>query len=138
MTILFNAENDLSVIETDIFYQNYIDGANPAGGNYEPMNLIKEVILGEKEAIRKNYRIEAVYPNPASKYTQAKIFVNNFQTLKVQLVNMQGVVVSEINRNVSPGEHTFSFMLDAFAPGFYFVKAKSEMLDETKRLLVRK
>lgn len=127
-----------NTLANDIFYQNFIDGSNPSGGNYEPMNLIKEVILGEKEQLRKNYRLEAVYPNPATNYTQAKIFVNNNQQVKVQLINLQGVIVSELNRSVSPGDHTFSFMLDSLAPGFYFVKAKSEMLNETKRLLVRK
>ncbi|MEM7297796.1 MAG: DUF1501 domain-containing protein [Bacteroidota bacterium] len=129
---------DQSVITNDIFFQDFIEGPNPEGGNYEPMDLIKEVILGEKEHIKKNYRIESVYPNPASRYTQAKIFVNNYQDVNVQLVNIQGVTVSQINRKVAPGEHNFSFMLDSLKPGFYFIKAKSEMLDDTKRLIIRK
>ncbi len=129
---------DKSVIENDIFYQDYIEGPNPAGGNYEPMDLIKEVILSEKEHLKKNYRIEAVYPNPASNYTQAKIFINNYQEVNVQLINVNGQVVSQSTRRVAPGEHTFSFVLDALNPGFYFIKAKSEILDDTKRLIIRK
>ena len=31
-----------------------------------------------------------------------------------------------------------SFMLDKLSAGFYFVKAKSEMLNDTKRLIIRK
>jgi len=127
-----------SVITNDVFYQDFIDGPNPEGGNYEPMDLIKDVVLSEKEYLRKNYRIEAVYPNPASKYTQAKIFVNNYQDVAVELINIEGKTVSRINRRVAPGEHNFSFVLDGLRPGFYFIKAKSEMLNDTKRLVVRK
>ncbi len=125
-------------LENGIFGANYIDGPNPQGGNFEPMDLIKEVIMSEKEYVKRNYRIEAVYPNPASHYTQAKIFVNNYQNVSVKLINIEGVTVSQINRSVAPGEHTFSFMLDGLRPGFYFIKAKSEMLNDTKRLVIRK
>ena len=128
---------DQSVLTDNIFYGDYINGPNPDGGNYEPMDLIKEVLLSEKEYVKKNYRIEAVYPNPAANYTQAKIFVNNYQSVNVQLINMEGVTISQINRKVAPGEHTFSFVLEGLAPGFYFIKAKSEMLNETKRLVIR-
>ncbi|MEP5611288.1 MAG: DUF1501 domain-containing protein [Cyclobacteriaceae bacterium] len=129
---------DKEVITNDIFFRNFIDGANPAGGNYEPMDLIKEVILGEKDVLKSKYRIQSLYPNPATNYTQVKIQVNNFQEVKLQLIDINGRIVSEFVRNVAPGEHTFSFMLDKVSPGFYFVKAKSQLLDDTKRLLVRK
>ncbi len=127
-----------SIIENDIFFRDFIDGPNPLGGNYEPMDLIKEVLLGDKEYLNKNYKLESVSPNPASNYTQAKIFVNNYQDVSMELINVRGATVSRINRRVAPGDHTFSFVLDDLSPGFYFIKAKSEMLDETKRLIIRK
>ncbi len=126
------------VIANDIFYGNYIDGARPEGGNYEPMNLIEEVVLGEKDVLKSKYKIQSLYPNPASNYTQVKVFVNDTQEVKVQLIDINGRVISQFIRTVSPGEHTFSFMLDGINPGFYFIKAKSQLLDDTKRLLVRK
>lgn len=129
---------DASTIANDIFFQDFIEGPNPQGGNYEPMELIKDVILGEKEYINKNYRIDSVYPNPASTYVQTKLFVNNHQQVNVQLINMHGTIVMQTTRKVGPGMHTFSFSLDRLAPGFYFIKAKSEMLDDTKRLIIRK
>lgn len=127
-----------SSITNDIFFADFISGPNPAGGNYEPLELIKEVILSEKEYINKNYRIEALYPNPAAKYTQARIFVNNHQHVHVELINMDGATLSRIDRQVAPGTHNFTFMLDGLVPGLYFIKAKSEMLNETKRLVVTK
>ena len=127
-----------SIIENDIFFRDFIEGSNPNGGNYEPMDLIKEVILSEREQLSKNYRLDTVYPNPASNYTQAKVFVNNYQTVNVQLINVRGDIVAQSTRKVAPGEHTFSFVLDTLSPGFYFIKAKSENLDDTKRLIIRK
>lgn len=127
-----------SVIANDIFYQDFIDGPNPNGGNYEPMELIKDVVLGEKDYVKLKYRISSIYPNPATNYTQAKIIVNNYQEINVQLINMEGKVISQIRRSVAPGEHNFTFMLEGAKPGFYFIKAKSEMLDDTKRLIIRK
>lgn len=129
---------DKSIISNDIFFRDFIDGPNPDGGNYEPMDLIKEVILGDQDYVSSKYKIESVYPNPATNYTQAKIFVNNYQDVNIQLINVQGTTVSQINRRVAPGEHTFSFVLDGLSPGFYFIKAKSEMLNDTKRLIIRK
>ncbi len=129
---------DQSVIANDIFFRDFISGTNPDGGNYEPMNLIKEVILGEQHYVNAKYKIDEVYPNPASNYTQVKVTVNNYQTVTLQLINMNGTIVIQTNRMVEPGAHTFSFILDGLKPGFYFIKAKSELLNDTKRLVIRK
>lgn len=129
---------DEQIITNDIFYRNFINGTDPNGAVYEPMNLIKDVILGEKEFLKAKFRLDSVYPNPANNFTQAKILVNDYQEVNIQLIDINGVVVSEIKRSVTPGTHTFSFLLDKVAPGFYFVKAKSQLLDDTKRLIIRK
>lgn len=129
---------DQETITSDIFYKDFISGDNGNGGNYEPFDLVSDAILSEKEAILRNYRITQLYPNPASRYAQVKIFVNNNQHVQVQLINVEGKVLAQVNRQVAPGEHLFTFMLDNINPGFYFVKAKSEMLNDTKRLIVRK
>ncbi len=129
---------DKSVITNDIFYRNFIDGTNPDGGNYEPLELIENVILGDRTAISNKYRITSVYPNPANKYVQTSIFVNGDQNMRVQLIDVNGRVISSLDRKLSSGEHTFSFMVENLQPGFYFIKAQSQMLNETKRLIVRK
>lgn len=129
---------DKTTLTNEIFFKNFIDGENIVdGGTYEPMDLIKDVILGEEHYINKNYQITSVYPNPASNYTQAKIFVNNYQNVVVQLIDSKGRTVSQVNRQVAPGEHTFSFVLNGLSAGFYFIKAKSEMLDDTKKLIIQ-
>ncbi len=127
-----------SVITNDIFFRDFISGPRPEGGSYEPLDLIKEVILGESDQIKKNYHISSVYPNPASTYVQTKVMVNHYQNVQIELIDAEGRVISRTARQVDPGTHTFSIMLDTIQPGFYFIKAKSEMLNDTKRLIVRK
>lgn len=129
-----------TVLTNDIFFRDFIDGNNPAGGSYEPLDLIKgaDVVSSDKDYVRKNYHIDSVYPNPASKYTQTNIFVNNYQNIRVRLINMQGKTIAQLNRSVAPGTHNFTFLLNGVKPGIYFVKATSEMLDDVKRIVVIK
>ncbi|MEP4533371.1 MAG: DUF1501 domain-containing protein [Cyclobacteriaceae bacterium] len=130
---------DKQVISDHIFFGNFIDGASPQGGNYEPMDLIKETIVtGNLDFLRSKYRIESLYPNPASHYVQANLLVNDYQDVSVELIDVQGRVVKRTVRRLSPGKHTVSFQLDTMLPGIYFIKAKSEKLNDTKRLLIRK
>ncbi len=128
---------DKSVITNDIFFRNFIDGPNPDGGNYEPLDLINDVVLGEKDILQGKYRLDTVYPNPANKYTQAKVVVNGQQDVKVELIDTGGRVISRLQRRVEQGEHTFSFQLDHVKSGFYFVKVQSQLLNETRKLIIR-
>ena len=129
---------DKEVIADDIFFKDFISGPNPQGGNYEPMDLIKETITSSDNFLRSKYNIDSVYPNPASNYTQVNIVVNDFQNVGVELINVNGHVVSRTTRRMTPGKHAVSFDLSNMPAGIYFIKAKSEKLNDTKRLLVRK
>lgn len=127
-------------IAGEIFFRDFISGPNPNGGNYEPMDLIKETItiLSTDDFLKAKYRIDSVYPNPASSYTQVNILVNDYQTTSIELIDMNGRVVMRMQRELYPGRHTVSLQLDRVLPGMYFIKAKSEKLNDTKRLFIRK
>lgn len=129
---------DQSVIANDIFYRDFISGPDPTGGNYESLDLIKEVILSTDTYWRRNYRIDQVYPNPARHYAQANIFVNDYQTVQIDLIDINGQSVQRTSRQLEPGMHTVSILLDSVPAGIYFIKAKSEKLNDTKRLIIRK
>jgi hypothetical protein len=130
---------DQAVIASDIFFKDFISGANPLGGNYEPMDLIKETIsANDDNFLRSKYKIDSVYPNPANNYTQVNILVNDYQNVGVELIDLNGHVVSSTTRRLAPGKHTVSFDLSRVSSGIYFIKAKSEKLNDTKRLFVRK
>ncbi|HCX22852.1 MAG: hypothetical protein CMB80_29715 [Flammeovirgaceae bacterium] len=127
-----------SVITNDIFFGDYISGPNPNGGNYEPLDLIKETITGTDDFLKSKFNIQSIYPNPATQYAQANILVNDYQNVGVELIDVNGRVVQRLSRSVKPGKHTFTFQLNNTPPGIYFVKAKSEKLNDTKRLIIRK
>lgn len=129
---------DKTVIATEIFFRDFIDGPNDDGGNYEPIDLIEDTILSANSALKSNYYLDSVYPNPASNYTQANIFINGTQNVSLELIDVNGRVIMHTRRQLSAGKHTISFQLDRVTPGIYFVKAKSEKLNDTKRLIVRK
>ena len=129
---------DKEVIHEDIFFRDFISGANPQGGNYEPMDLIKETITSSNDFLRAKYKIDSLYPNPANNYTQVNILVNDHQNVGIELIDLNGHVVSRTSRKMTPGKHSVSFDLSNASAGIYFIKAKSEKLNDTKRLIVRK
>lgn len=129
---------DQEMIASDIFFRDFINGPNPNGGSYEPLDLVQETITSVSSELQRNYKIDSVYPNPASNYTQVNLYINDYQHVNVELIDVNGKVVMRSTRRLSPGKHTISLQLDRVLPGIYFVKAKSEKLNDTKRLIIRK
>jgi len=125
------------VLANEVFFKDFIAGPSPLGGNFEPLNVIADSPLSVQDHIKRNYRIEKVYPNPADKFTQVELFVNNNQDIRIEVASLDGKVVARSRRQVAPGNHTFMFTTDNFRPGFYIIRAKSERLNETKKLWVR-
>jgi uncharacterized protein (DUF1501 family) len=129
---------DQNIIANDIFYRDFIAGSDGNGGSYDPMNLIQETILGEKQQLLKGYHISSIYPNPATNYVQAELFVNDFQNVSLELIHLDGKVLLRQQRRLTPGQHLLSFQLDQIPGGIYFLKAKSDKLNDTKRIIIRK
>ena len=128
-----------SAITDNIFYRDFISGDDGNGGTYEPLNLVKDTITGaDDNFLQSKYKIESLYPNPASTYVQVNILINDFQNVSFELINVEGRVVRQVQRSLPPGRHTVTFRLNQLLPGMYFVKAKSLKLDATKRLVIRK
>lgn len=130
---------DQSVITSDIFFKDFISGSDGNGGSYEPMTLIKDVITANDDSfLRSKFKIDAVYPNPATNYVQTTVSINDSQHVRFELINVDGRVVLSTQRSLPPGQHRVTFQLDQVLPGMYFLKAKSAKLDDTKRLIIRK
>lgn len=129
---------DQAIIEQDIFFQDFISGPNPNGGSYEPLDLVKEVILSTDSYDKSKFKIDSLYPNPATNYVQVNIIINDAQLVTFELIDVKGQVIKNTKRSLASGKHTVTFQLDNMMPGFYFIKAKSSKLNDTKRLFIRK
>ncbi len=131
-------EVDQAMINDDIFFGEYVSGFNPdTNVTYEPMDLFGDVVTGSDTFKKHFYRIERLFPNPAHNYTQLEVFVNDFQNVEFELIDIKGRILSTFRRRLNPGKHTVSIVVDQFPTGVYFVKAKSEKLNDTKRLIIR-
>lgn len=131
-------EVDQQTIANEIFFRDFISGPNPNGGNYQPLDLVKETITGNNDFLKEKFQIASVYPNPASAYVQVNLLINDYQDVLIELIDMNGRVVMNQRRQLAPGKHTVSMQLHSIPPGIYFIKAKSDKLNDTKRLFVRK
>jgi len=129
---------DQTIIENDIFFQDFISGTSSTGVQYEPLDLIKEVILSTDSYDSNKFKIDSLYPNPATNYVQVNVVLNDLQLVNFELIDVKGQVISNTQRSLAPGKHTVTFQLDNMMPGFYFIKAKSPKLNDTKRLFIRK
>ncbi|MEQ9218575.1 MAG: DUF1501 domain-containing protein [Cyclobacteriaceae bacterium] len=129
---------DQTTLTNDIFFGDYVTGPDLInGGTYTPMDLISDVITGQQKFRDDFYRIEKLYPNPATNYTQIDFFINDIQEMRFELINLKGAVLSSFKRKLNPGKHTVSLVLDQFSNGIYFVRVTSEKLNETRKLIIQ-
>lgn len=125
------------VLADEVFFKDYISGPSPLGGNFEPLDVIGGEVLSTSDHLSRNYHVKKIYPNPADRFTQVEVFVNNHQKVLIELVNISGAVVARTSRKVAPGTHTFTLITGNVKPGFYLVRTQSEKLKVTKRLMIR-
>lgn len=128
---------DQETLNNDIFFGNFISGPSENGGIYEPLQLIGDSITSAQDFQKYHFSIKKVYPNPATNYVQIEIAVNDIQPTKIELINMQGLVIQTINKQLTPGRHLVTFNTSTAPSGIYFIKAKSTKLNDTKRLFIR-
>lgn len=127
---------DRAVIASDIFFEDLIEGPKEEGGNYEPMEIIKDVILSTPHNLSANFKIESVYPNPASDFANIKIKVNDVQQAAFSLIDETGATVLSFNQRLVPGSQEVRVNLPKLAPGVYLIKVNSEKLNDAKRLII--
>ncbi len=128
---------DKAVIANDIFFQDLIDGPREEGGSYEPMAVIKEVITGSSDHLSTHFKVESVYPNPASDVLFVKVKVNDVQETNFSLINETGAVVLSFRQKLTPGSQEVKMQLPVLTNGIYFLKVNSEKLNETRKIIIR-
>ncbi len=129
---------DQNVITNDIFFGNYIDGPNPMGGNFEPLELTRDVILGNDPFITNRFDFEKIYPNPADQITTAVIRLNDRQKVQIAIHNIEGKLLHTLSKDLNPGRHEVELDLKKLPSGNYIVKVKSDKLKKSLKLSIRR
>lgn len=106
-------------------------------GNHKitPRNNVDfpNLIVSIEEISSSNVELN-IYPNPTADRVNIKIAEEyNFETLNIQMVDMNGRVVAEMNSNL----HLSSLNLDGLENGFYIIKVinENEILNTSKVII---
>lgn len=131
-------EVDEAVIENDILFRNYRNGANDSGGNYEPLNIIDtNTVTSVNEFINDKFYMKQCYPNPARDQVTFTYRVNGFTSVKLILTDIQGrnqsTIVDEIKQ---PGEHQVVYPIKNLAPGQYIYSLHAGPIKVSNKLII--
>ncbi len=131
-------EVDQDVIANDIFFRDFVSGPNPQGGNFEPLDFTRDIVLESEHFLQQKYKIDNLHPNPASDYSNVDLLVNDRQEVALEVFDVDGRRVLNKALKLNPGKHTERLSVSSLKPGIYFIKATSEKLNDTKKLIVRR
>ncbi len=130
---------DEQVIANDIFFGNFINGVDESGVPYTPLPIARQQITSNEAFFNDRFGMDDAYPNPAHSNTTIRFRINAGADVQLALYNLQGrLVKSLLNERKEPGEHTVAVNLDDVPAGIYVYQIKGGLLNESKKLVVRK
>lgn len=128
---------DEAKINTDIFFENFIDGPNPRGGMFEPLPIAQQIITGTAAFVDQRYALGDCYPNPASGSTRVAFRVPNTERVSITLLDTQGRQVrSYFDQQTQSGEHTLDLSLQGLPSGSYILMMQTGGVRRTKKIVV--
>ncbi len=78
----------------------------------------------------------SVYPNPAASFVNVSFTLQNQSNVKLQLVDITGKSIREINPSSLKGENTLTLNLDGIESGIYFLRLETGTSTETRKIIV--
>ena len=132
-------EVDPQKIESEIFFGNFIDGPKEDGGNYEPLPLIGGTLTATDDFLQTRFRLENCFPNPAQNITTIAFQINATALVDLKILDVQGnVVKSVLLEKRGAGKHEVAVDLSNLSPGAYLYQIKAGILNDTKKLIIRR
>lgn len=130
---------DEQVVNNDIFFGNFINGAKDDGsGNYEPLPLVTDHVTSTDTFFKDRFRLNDVYPNPASGSAIFSFYINTENEVNLRLLDNKGSTVrSIIKGRKEAGEHKVKVDLTGLKAGLYFYQIESGLLKDTKKVIIR-
>ena len=110
--------------------------ATPANNSYlyvDALAFTGSVGIDENSSSAK---MLSVYPNPSSNLLNVSFTLENSSNVKVQLLDLSGKLLQELNSKSSVGENTLSMNLEGIDNGIYFVRLLTDNGTETKKIVI--
>ncbi len=76
--------------------------------------------------------------NNAQQLIQVSSTLNNSSNVKIELINIQGQVISKIYNGIANGLFTFNYSTTSLNQGIYFVRAQIGSISKTEKIVVLK
>jgi len=79
----------------------------------------------------------SVYPNPSSNFVNVSFTLQNQSNVKLQLIDLTGKLVREMNPSAMKGENIVAMDLEGIENGIYFLRLETGTSTETKKISVQ-
>lgn len=108
-------------------------------GRGETLPIINNNISSINEFVRKRFHLNNCYPNPASDFTTISFYINTESEVLIRIMTIEGKLIRKVlNERKSPGEHSVTVNVSDLMPGFYIYDIKAGILQDAKRLQIRR
>ncbi len=130
---------DEDIIANDIFFGNFINGVSDEGVPYSPLPVAKQNVTSNEAFFNDRFSLDKAYPNPAHLSTTIRFRINTPAEVSLNLYDMNGQLVKVlVSESRGPGEHMVDVSLEDIPAGIYIYQIKAGMLNDSKKLIVRK
>jgi uncharacterized protein (DUF1501 family) len=128
---------DKTVIENEIFYNNFIDGT-VSGVSYQPLPLANpNAVTGIEDFLSSRFKLEDAFPNPAQNETTFKFRINQRENVSIDLFDNNGKQVKRlVQKEFLPGLHEEKVSLSGILAGHYIYTLQAGFYHESKKLVI--
>ncbi len=77
----------------------------------------------------------SVYPNPVNTFANIRLNLLSSSKVELLIINQLGQVLENRNGDLSQGEHTFTFNIQDYPSGLYFIQIKSDKNIVTQKFI---
>ncbi len=120
----------------------YVRLSNPLNALLEPKdsgiciikNDDKMKSFTEEKLLSQNDKL-SIYPNPATDKINLVINGTQNETAQIEIIDMQGKILSSTNKNITEGASTQSINVSSLAKGNYFVRMKTRDRERTEKFV---
>jgi hypothetical protein len=79
----------------------------------------------------------SVYPNPGASFVNVSFTLQNQSDVKLQLIDVAGKLIREINPSAMKGENMVTMDLEGIESGIYFLRLETATSTETKKIIIQ-